>query len=164
MTKREAKFQKRIDRLTREKHEMTQRAQKRNLHAVEDDFLCIAEAGLPLLECDEVEATCVDVVKQEFGQYDQTKLILIFNVYFPERYQCVRLNMYLTHYERPGMRSKMYKLIRTVVGEVKRKQRITKSMFVGRAYRCKLRTVDVDGVRYSVVDEVLEVLTGRTSG
>ncbi len=142
---------------------MTQTAQKRNLHPVEDDTLCIAEAGPPLLDCDEVEAICVDVVKRYFGQYDQTKLILTFNVYLPERYVGVQLPLYLTHYERPGIRSKMYKLIRAVVGEVKGKQRITKSMFVGRAYRCKLRTVDVDGVRYSVVDEVLEVLTGQTS-
>ena len=142
---------------------MTQRAQKRNLHSVEDDTLCIAEAGPPLLDCDEVEATCVDAGKRHFGQYDQTKLILTFNVYLPEQYEGVQLPMYLTYYKQLAIRSKMYKLIRAVVGEVKGKQRITKSMFVGRAYRCKLRTVDVDGVRYSVVDEVLEVLTGQTS-
>jgi len=143
---------------------MTQTAQKRNLRPVEDDTLCIAEAGPPILDCKKVEATCVYVVKRHFDQYNQTKLILTFNVYLPERYEGVQLPMYLPYYERPGIRSNMYKLIRTVVGEVKGRQHITKSMFVGRAYRCRLKIVETEeGIRYSAVDEVLEVLTGRTS-
>ena len=57
------------------------------------------------------------------------------------------------------VRSKLWKLATVATGgQLKRKQKVTKSLFIGKMFRCKVRP-DENG-HYTVVDTLIKKLTG----
>jgi hypothetical protein len=130
----------------------------------ENELLCvIGDEGL-LLDVSEVDAVCIKV---EFGDYrfwGQEKIILLFRVFEPRQYEGAVLPMYIhmkPHWKtNPPRRSKLWKSANVACNGCLRKgQKITKSMFVNKAFRCGVRKTEGDAP-YSIVDCLIEKLAG----
>ena len=128
-----------------------------------NDFLCLASERPPLLNCKEVTAVCKKISKVSYRPFHQTKWVFQFEVFEPQQYQGLSLSMYVRidpAWGKPPIHSKLSRAC-TVASKGRPKVReITKRMFVGRLFRCFLRTVGQDDARYSIIDTIVEALTG----
>lgn len=125
----------------------------------EDRLLCVFEEP-GLIDCEYVEAQITDVQRVSYEAYSQKKLVFWFTVVSGE-YEGSKLPMYAVHYERPGINSKLYKLIRTAMGGCEIPKKINKKVFLNKVFLCKLRTVESNGTKYTVVDRVEKKLAGH---
>ena len=117
----------------------------------------------PLLECEYVDAVCVAVETSKFRPFMQTKFVFWFEVFDPDKYAGTRLEMFARvdpRWKSPPRSSKLYRQVCIAVGRLKRGQKITKTMFTKKAFRCRLRTVGEGPSAYSVVDTISENLAG----
>jgi len=107
-------------------------------------------------------AGCKDVNRAVY--FGQPKLAFKFTVVEPEIHAGEKLEMFVHNAEKwhghPPRSSKLHKVAAIALGGPPRKQRITKSVFVGKVFRCRLQKVGEGAAAYSVVKELLEKLTG----
>lgn len=127
-----------------------------------DDVLFTTGDCASLLPCKEVQAICTDVNRAFY--FGQPKLAFKFTVVEPEKYSGEKLEMFVRNAEKwhghPPRSSKLHKAAAIALGGPPRKQRITKSVFVGKEFRCRLKRVGEGTAAYSIVEELLEKLTG----
>lgn len=131
--------------------------------AREDDLIGTAGDGGRLLLVPQVDAVCRSMTLVEFKMFKRTKFVLKFDVVSPAEYleHKISLPMYIRFvpsWRRVPTASKLYKCACVALGRRLRGERITKSMFVGKMFRCRLRTVG-DVAPYSIVDMLLQKLT-----
>lgn len=133
----------------------------------DDELVCDIDASPPLLPCAEVDAVCNGAAIVFYGPYHQRKLLLEFSVFFPDEYVGVTLTGYFHYPEKwknkPPMASKLWKAIQVATGGKARKRQrglSIKKLFVGKAFRCKLRKSGDGAAAYSTVEQLLESLTG----
>lgn len=114
------------------------------------------------LPCDVVEAVCRKVSIIKYKPCRDPKLVFEMWVYAPEQYAGVMLRMFVRldpRWKTLPVGSKLWKMAQVAAGPLKRRQRVTKSMFEGKAFRCRLRSVGKGPAAYSVVDSLIEKLT-----
>ena len=92
---------------------------------------------------------------------NDARFVCTFQVIEPEKYTGTKLQMYARDagWKTLPVRSKLWKLATVATGgQLRRKQKGTKSLFVGKSFRCKVRP-DKNG-HYSVIDTIVKKLTG----
>jgi len=129
----------------------------------EDDVLGVIGDSPPLLQntIKEVDALCTKVQSISYSGTKDARIVFTFRVVEPERYSGTKLQMFARYagWKTLPVRSKLWKLATVATGgQLKRKQKITKSLFVGKMFRCKVRP-DENG-HYTVVDTLIKKLTG----
>ena len=127
--------------------------------AASDDIICTIDECPPLLDCKEVTAKCVSLEKAFYKPYQHTKLVFALQVITPERYAGAILKMFVptkSESEKLRVASKLFKTVNVAVGKLKPRQRISKKMFLGKVFRCRLRSVEKLGAVYTIVDHLLE--------
>jgi hypothetical protein len=134
------------------------------LRAVEqdDDIIGIAGEGGALLPCTTVDAVCTRVDTVYFARYQRHKLVLNFSVYSPPEFEGVKLQMFLRldkRWTKIPRSASLYKAALIATGRRIDNEKIRKSWFKSKAYRCSLRTVGSDTGAYSVIDSIVERLT-----
>ena len=130
----------------------------------ENELLCMMGDAPPLLSSDEVLAVCIDVKRTLFKHHRQEKFVFVFRVFSPEEYEGVRLEMFARIdplWKTPPRASKLWKTIQVATdGEFRKRQRVTKKLFKGKAFRCKVKTCGNGPAAYSIIDEILEKIAG----
>jgi hypothetical protein len=119
-----------------------------------NDVICEGGEYPELLLCDEVIAVCtaLDIgVESSYGK----KIYFHFEVLQPEIYAGCELEMYANYYPRPRSKSKIMTLACIATGR-RRISQITKSMFVGKTFRCELAKSRKGSAAYSVIKTLLE--------
>jgi hypothetical protein len=131
----------------------------------EDDVIADAGDGGVLLPVTEVHAICRSMKLVEFRMYRRSKYVLRFDVISPPEYgdgASLSLYMYLRFvrsWRSVPTSSSLYKAACTAYGRrLRGGERITKSLFVGKLFRCRLRTVGEGAAAYSVIDRLIERL------
>ena len=122
-----------------------------------DDFVCELAEYPPTLKGKEVDAVCVNIQKTSYGPWG-TRLAFEFKVFEPEEYAGLTLPMYvnLGNWKgRPPVSSKLAKVAELAGCQ----RRFTKSAFIGKAFRCRLKETRGDAP-YSVIEMITEKLTG----
>ncbi len=128
-----------------------------------DEVLAQLGDGPPLLQCAEVKAVCMRISKVEYRPWRQVKWIFDFRVFEPDQYAGLRLQMFVRNdprWKRLPVSSKLWKVIQVASGGDRSVRRVTKSLFVGKAFRCKLKTCGEDDAAYSTIEKIVERLTG----
>lgn len=129
-----------------------------------DEVMGVTGEVPPLLLCSEVKAVCQAVKTVEYAPFRQKKYLFIFSVVEPEEYATNHLQMFVRvnpAWKHPPIASKLFKAALVATdGQLRNRQRITKSMFIGKLFLCKLRTVGEGGARYSIIDCITERLAG----
>ena len=128
----------------------------------EDELICQTGDCPPLLPCSEVQAVCTDVQLVRFGPFQQ-KLVFDFEVLDPAEFAGLKVSMYVRKdpkWKHPPVSSKLFRVSAVAVGGLPRRRRITKQMFVGKLFRCRLKTAGEGAAMYSIVDTITERLTG----
>ena len=113
----------------------------------------------PVLECDWVDAVCLHIREVMFTHWKKKTLVFDFRVFEPDQYAGTKLRMFVrigNWKKRPPVSSKLAKL--TKIAGCQRK--FTKSAFVNKAFRCRLTKRTRGDAPYSVIDMVVEKLTG----
>ena len=129
----------------------------------EDELICQTGDCPPLLPCSEVQAVCTDVRHVRYGPFHQEKLVFNFDVLDPVEFAGLKVSMYIRNdpkWKHPPISSKLFKVSAVANGSLPRRQRITKSLFVGKLFRCRLKTVGEGAAAYSIVETITERLTG----
>jgi len=129
----------------------------------EDDVLGVIGDSPPLLQdtIKKVDALCTDVQLVRYRGTNDARMVFTLQVIEPERYRGTTLQMFARYagWKTLPVRSKLWKLATVATGgQLKRNQKITKSLFVGKVFRCRVRP-DKNG-HYTVVDTLIERLTG----
>ena len=135
-----------------------QRAKSREV----PDILCEFGDCPALLPCAEVEAVCTEVKRVLFRGFGE-RMVFTFGVAIPQEFAGTKLQMYVRaprSWKRPPVSSKLFKVVAAACGELPRRRRITGDMFVGKLFRCRLKQVGERSATYSVVETILERLTG----
>ena len=135
--------------------------QATDLRLVEsDDVLFELEDYPPVLECDSVEAACVDIREVRFTFWKKRTLVFEFLVFEPEQYKGTKLKMFVrigNWKKRPPVSSKLAKLAK--IAGCQRK--FTKSAFFQKGFRCRLRKKTRGDAPYTVIDMIEKRLTGK---
>lgn len=127
-----------------------------------DEFMATVGENPPLLppEVKKVEALCRSVKSVLYPQYKYPRWVFKFVVVAPgEWFDGVKLQMFVRHdpgRKNPSVSSKLWKVGR-VADPTARK--ITKGMFKGKMFRCRVRPCGEGGATYTVVDMILERMT-----
>jgi len=129
----------------------------------EDDVLGVIGDSPPLLQntIKEVDALCTDIRLVSYRGTNDARFVFTLRVIEPERYSGTKLQMFARYagWKTLPVRSKLWKLATVATdGQLKRSQKITKSLFVGKIFRCRVR-LDEHG-HYTVVDTLIKKLTG----
>ncbi len=129
----------------------------------EDDVLGVIGDSPPLLQdtIKEVDALCTEVQLIAYRGTNDARIVFTFQVIEPERCSGTKLQMFARYagWKTLPVRSKLWKLATVATGgQLKRKQKVTKSLFVGKIFRCRVRP-DKNG-HYTVVDTLIKKLTG----
>jgi hypothetical protein len=138
-----------------------------NLRSLVEDDEIIGETddGGSLLSVAEVDAVCRSMTLVEFRMFKgRKKFVLKFDVVWPAEYleRKISLSMYVRFvpsWRRIPPSSKLYQCACVALGRRLRVERVTKSMFVGKIFRCRLRTVSRGASAYSIIDTLLEKQT-----
>ncbi len=130
----------------------------------EDEELCVMGDTPPLLPCDEVLAVFTNLQRTLFKPYKQEKFVFELTVFSPEKFEGVKLEMFARidpSWKSPPRSSKLWKIIQIVTdGEFRKRQRVTKNIFIGKAFRCKLKTVGEGPAAYSIIEMIVEKIAG----
>jgi len=129
----------------------------------EEDVLGVIGDSPPLFPdtIKEVDALCTEVQLISYRGTNDARLVFTFQVIDPESCSGAKLQMFARYagWKTLPVRSKLWKLATVATGgQLKRKQKVTKSLFVGRIFRCRVRP-DKNG-HYTVVDTLIKKLTG----
>ena len=129
----------------------------------EDDVLGVVGDSPPLFEktVKLVDALCTEVQSVTYRGTKDAREVFTLQVIEPEKYRGTKLQMYARNagWKTLPVRSKLWKLATVATGgQLRRNQKVTKSLFVGKIFRCKVRP-DKNG-HYTVVDTLVEKLTG----
>ncbi len=132
--------------------------------AESDDPLCIMGRVPPLLDVKEVTAFCRKVHRKKFGSYGW-RFVLEMEIVEPEVHAGEVLEMFIRDNPqwngRPPVSSKLYQAIMAATGgSVKSRQRISKSVFLNKVFRCRTATVKKGPASYTVIDQILEKIAG----
>ena len=124
-----------------------------------DDALFELDDFPPVLECDSVDAVCLDIREVRFTFWKKRTLVFDFSVFEPEQYAGTKLQMFVrigNWKKRPPVSSKVAKLAKIVGCQ----RKFTKSALLNKAFRCRLRRKTRGDAPYTVIDTVVEKLTG----
>ena len=128
----------------------------------EGDVLGIIGDNPPLLPTTvkEIDGFCKKVQSIHYRGTKDARLVFTFQVVEPEKYFGISLQMYVRNagWKTLPVRSKLWKIARVANGQLKRNQRVTKSLFIGKVFRCSVRP-DKNG-HYTVVDTIVRKLVG----
>ena len=129
----------------------------------EDDVLGVIGDSPPLLpeNIKQVDALCTEVQTIAYRGTNDARLVFAFQVIEPELHSGMKLQMFARHagWKTLPVRSKLWKLATVATnGQLRRKQKVTKSLFVGKIFRCRVRQ-DKNG-HYTVIDTLIKKLTG----
>jgi hypothetical protein len=128
------------------------------------DVLFTAGAAPSLLACHEVQAICRQVRKYYFAAWQSERFIFEFVVIEPEVYAKTKLEMFCRwnrRWKTPPASSKIYRVAWVASGGLRHRQQVSENLFKGKVFRCRLRVVSpADGPKYTVIDMILEKLTG----
>jgi hypothetical protein len=127
-----------------------------------DDLIGVSgDGGVLLPGLQVVDAVCRSMTLVEFRMFKRTKYVFRFGVVQPPEHLGVNLQMFarfVPSWKRIPTSSKLYRCACVAVGRRLRGERITKSMFVGKLFQCRLKTVG-DVAAYTIVDTLLRKLT-----
>jgi hypothetical protein len=131
-----------------------------------DDILGVVGEAQTALIADyaEVHAVCSKVTEHAYKW--GPRLLFTFTVIDPPKYEGIKLFMFariVTAWKEKYFpeSSKLYKMACIAAGKrLPRGFRITKSLWVGKAFKCRLETSGKGAARYTTVSELLERLTG----
>jgi hypothetical protein len=135
----------------------------------ESDVIGVTGDGDPLLPADvkEVCATCKSVSGPKYFpmlRHNKYRVVFTFTIYDPVEFAGLKLRMFARHEEKWTQlprSSKLYRLACVCAGRrLDREIKITKSMFVAKAFRCRLRTVGENADRYTVIEMLVEKIAG----
>jgi len=121
------------------------------------------EAVLLPPEVEIVDAVCLSIERQYFKPFKHPSLAFRFAIAVPEQFCELDLWMYTRETKSASIGSKLYAA--AVVANngrlLQKRQAITRKMFLHRMFRCKVRrAVSRSGKAYSVIDSLMEALTG----
>ncbi len=129
----------------------------------DDDILGVVGDNPPILPplVKEVVALCKAVdLKSYRGIWDH-RYVFTMQVVKPDDFEGMKLVMYARwreEWKTLPVKSKLWKLARRATGEqFKAKQKITKSLFLKKLFRCRVR-LDENG-DYTVIDTIIERVT-----
>jgi len=131
---------------------------------VHDEILSVGGEYPPLLSDREmdVHATCTEIRKFEaFGRQNYRFTFVVFS---PAEFEGVELHCYAPYRPRKWKRTlpqscKLLELAVVATGE-KKHRHITRSMFLNKAFVCRVRPGGKGDSRYSVVDRLIKKLAG----
>jgi hypothetical protein len=130
---------------------------------VDDELLCEVGAFPAVVPVAKAQCLCTDVRKVEFKKYCGLRLIFTFEIVDPIEFARTTLHMFCrikTSWKRPPISSKLFQTVAVACPSgIGRRQRITKTLFVGGVYECGLRDVAHDGVKYTIIEKLLRRLT-----
>jgi len=136
-------------------------AQAAELQLVEsDDVLFEMDDFPPILECDSVDAVCLDIREVRFTFWQTRKLVFEFSVFKPEQHAGKRLLMFVrigNWKKRPPVSSKLAKIAKIAGCQ----RNFTKSAFLHKAFRCRLRKKTRGDAPYTVIDMIEKRMTGK---
>jgi hypothetical protein len=124
------------------------------------------DGGQVLVGCATVDAIVTNIEKKNC--WNRTKLFFTLDVIRPEEYAGITLKLYVRnegHWKYIPASSKIYRLACVALGRrLRQRDRIRKSMFLKKVFRCRLRKVTplkgATATEYTIVDEFLEKLSG----
>jgi hypothetical protein len=127
-----------------------------------DEGIELGSIPLGLIEESVVDATCISVQKVPYARFGHTRWVFTFAIAFPEQYSNQNIEMFIRDYGRQIRNgSKLFHAVQMASGELKRNQKITTALFVGKMFRLKTRiAVSKDGQPYTIADSIIEKLTG----
>ena len=128
-----------------------------------DEILAQLGDSPPLLQCAEVEAVCMRISKVEYRPFQQVKWVFDFRVFEPDEHAGLRLQMFARidpRWKRLPVSSKLWKAVQVASSGDRSVRKATKSLFVAKAFRCKLKTCGEGDAAYSTVEKIVEKLTG----
>jgi hypothetical protein len=141
---------------------LTQLTDERYSEEPEDETLgVVGEANTALIVgYAAVKAICRTMEKKAYRWGE--RYVLTFVIIDPEKYQGTTLPMYMRVTESTKRKhipesAKLYKAACVAMGyRLPRGFKIKKSMFVGKTFRCRLRTVHEGAVMHTIVDTITE--------
>jgi hypothetical protein len=144
---------------------MTDPERRLELISEEDEDLCPGGEYPPLLTENkslDVCATCTAV--DIFPAYGRDNYMFTLMVFEPLEYEGTKLHCFAPFRDKWRTRplpigSKLFKLAVVATGQ-RRFRRITKKMFLGKAFVCRVRPTGTGDARYSVVDTFIKKLAG----
>lgn len=130
----------------------------------QDDVIGTVGDVPPSILCETVEAVCVRIEDTFYRPWCRRKLVLSFQVYAPEEHAGQIVQMFLRikrDWPYIPASANVFKAASVSLGrKLRRGEKITKSMFLRKAFRCRLRQSGTAPASYSVVAVLLEKLTG----
>lgn len=138
-------------------------------HGGEEDGDLLGTVGdastVLITDYSEVRAVCRSVKKTSYSWGMRFKFT--FSVYDPPKYQGATLPMYVRYVAAWKKRyvpesAKLYKAACITVGRrLPRGHQLTKSLWVGKAFRCRLGQVGLGAAMYTIIDMIIERETGN---
>jgi hypothetical protein len=127
-------------------------------------LMLVTGESSPLIDCDVLEAVCQAITNTVYGPWNRYVWLFTFSIISPEKYLNQRVQMFVRYDKRwkyARESSKLFKSACVALGRrLYRGERITKSFWLKKAFRMRLRKVGEGAAAYSVVDKLLEKLTG----
>ena len=141
--------------------ERTERPEELLQLVPDDEVLAVVDEAPPLLECAEAVCFCFKIERTLFPEFQTVKLVFYFRVLEPHQHKDLVLKMYVSDQKgkRLPIRSKLYQIARVAFSDLKKRTRITNSMFLKKIFRCRLGPTATP-VPYTVVRTLLEVIAG----
>ena len=137
--------------------------------AAEDDSFGVVLNANVLLDaaCKTVDATCIKIEPHYFPLYKRHGYIFTFDVFEPEKYSEIDLELFVRfdpRWKSIPRSSKLYKLLCVALGRHPRKgERLGKETFLRQAFRCAVTMVATGPAAYSKIESLVERLTGKYS-
>jgi hypothetical protein len=132
---------------------------------IDQEIFGIAGECAPLLPISIANAVCLSVNLVRYQPYQRTKLVFKFSLIEPEAHVGTTLEMFVrtepSWKEKLPPASKLHKIACIANGaRLKRGQKVVPSMFLNRVFKCRLRKVGDGAAAYTIIDTILEKLTG----
>lgn len=131
----------------------------------DDDLIGVSADGGILLPDDitHVDAICVSVTTMYFRMFKRTKMVFTFVVIEGQRVDAgTRLQMFVRFekWRTVPASAKLFKVACVALGKRLQGERITKSLFLKKAFRCRLAKIGDGAAAYSIIEIITEKLTG----
>ena len=128
-----------------------------------EEALFVAGESAPFIPGDRVMAICRKIEQRSYRQFGE-RLVFTFEVIEPTDYQGTKLEMFARINPKWKMVPSSSKLFRSgcvAMGKrILKGQRVTKSMFTGKVFLCKLKKSGDGPTAFSIIEELLERLAG----
>jgi hypothetical protein len=127
----------------------------------DSDTLCtFGESNTTLLPFTECEAVCTSIDEKYFAPWKRTKFVFTFEIMQPMHYAKTKLEMFVRIDAKwkgqPPRAATLWKAAAVALGRHPNKVRVTKSMFIGGLFRCKLAHVGDGAAAYTKVKAITE--------